>query len=81
MRLFDEQGREFPLLKTALRADPEEGLQSRSVTATYSSAARGPASDPNSAPQGEPARLTWDIPLDVRPVEIPFEFVDLPLTP
>ena len=91
IKLLDAQGREFPLVKSSSRAENEDATLMRSVTAIFGRAPRAttatpvttttPADAEPTGPQGEPALIVWSVPTEMRPVEVPFEFTDLPLTP
>jgi hypothetical protein len=71
LTLLDAEGKKF------VPAGSSSGFDGAKLDVTISFRRAGA----NNQPMGEPAKLVWKVPTEVRDVAVPFEFHDLPLPP
>lgn len=77
LRLLDQDDHEFQLRSSQFGGDG----QAYTGTLIYARPGLGfnPLGGANAQPVGDPKKLVWEIPSEIRTLEVPFEFADMPI--
>lgn len=78
--LVDDKGRTFYLHKSNMDSESDDSVVTRIWKSTFGRTVREGETETAEAPTGEPAKLIWNVPREVRAFGLPFEFNDVEMT-